>query len=407
MMKVLVVDDEYNKAQMVSAVLSGDGILGVAVEHVTTAQAARQALRTSDFDVLIIDLNLPEVIGAKPSERGGLALFDMIGLDEQVLLPSDVLFITAREDLIGEIGDEVASRGAQLLEYRENSEHWKKILVGRVRYAQQRRTRGRESQADVAIITALNRPELTAVLRLPYSWTPHRLPRDPTPYHFGRVPRPDREVTVVAAHAQRKGMPSSAALAARLAILYRPRYLLMLGICAGMAGKVGLGDVIVGDPAWDWGSGKSGQRTDGSSVFQVAPHQRPLDTYVSQLAQTIGCDLSVLHSISDNWTSRKPSTSLFVHVGPMASGARVIADEAVAVAIAEQHREVIAIEMEAYAVMAAAEYSADPKPIALAIKSVCDYADSAKNDDWQDYAAYTSAAFADHLLRSPDLRFEA
>ncbi len=405
-MKVLVVDDEYNKAQMVSSVLSGDGILDVVVTHVTTAQAARQALRTSDFDILIIDLNLPEVIGARPSERGGLALFDMIGLDEQVLLPSDVLFITAREDLINEIGDKVADRGAQLLQYREDSEHWKKILLGRVRYAQQRRKRGLESQADVAIITALYRPELTAVLRLAYNWTPHRFPRDPTPYYFGRIPRPDRDVTVVAAHAQRKGMPSSAALAARLAILYRPKYLVMVGICAGMAGKVGLGDVIVADPAWDWGSGKSDQKVDGSPVFQAAPHQRPLDTYVSQLAETLGNDPIVLRNISDRWTSSKPDTSLLVHVGPMASGARVIADDTTAVAITEQHREVVAIEMEAYAVMAAAEYSADPKPIALAIKSVCDYADTAKNDDWQDYAAYTSAAFADHLLRSPDLRFD-
>ena len=405
-MKLLIVDDEYTKVQAILSALSAADIPSRNIEHVSTAQAARHALRRNDFDFVLIDLHLPDVIGAKPSAEGGLALFDMICLDEQILLPGDVVFITAREELIGTIGDKVAERGAQLLQYREDTEHWKKVLAGRARYVQRRKERGLGSQADVVIVTALNSPELDAVLRLPYHWTQRRLPRDPTVYHAGRIARSERDVTVVAAHAQRKGMPSSAALAARMAMLYRPRYLIMAGICAGVAGKVGLGDVVVGDPTWDWGSGKSHQENDGSPVFLAAPYQHPLDSYVSQLAREIGNDVTTVRNISDGWTSDKPSTPLRIHVGPMASGARVIADDTTTVVVAAQHREVVAIEMEAYAVMAAADYSSDPKPVALAIKSVCDFADPNKNDDWQKYAAYTSASFTDCLLRNPNLQFD-
>jgi len=49
--------------------------------------------------------------------------------------------------------------------------------------------------------------------------------------------------------------------------------------------------------------------------------------------------------------------------------------------------------------MSAVEYAKNPKPTAIIIKSVCDFADKNKNDDWQKYSSYTSAAFANQLFR--------
>ena len=130
-----------------------------------------------------------------------------------------------------------------------------------------------------------------------------------------------------------------------------------------------------------------------------------LNNGISQLASDLANDQSVLGNIRMGWTEATPSGILKIHVGPMASGASVIADDEAARSIATQHRELMAIEMEAYAVMAAAEYASDPKPTAVIIKSVCDYADAKKNDDWQKYASYTSAAFADQLFSNPHMSF--
>ena len=49
--------------------------------------------------------------------------------------------------------------------------------------------------------------------------------------------------------------------------------------------------------------------------------------------------------------------------------------------------------MEAYAVVYAVENAILPKPTAFVIKSVCDYADSQKSDQYQKFAAFTSAEF--------------
>jgi nucleoside phosphorylase len=53
--------------------------------------------------------------------------------------------------------------------------------------------------------------------------------------------------------------------------------------------------------------------------------------------------------------------------------------------------------MESYSVFYAAQNSTDPKPKAIVIKSICDFADSEKSDKYQKFAAYTSSQFAKYL----------
>jgi len=50
--------------------------------------------------------------------------------------------------------------------------------------------------------------------------------------------------------------------------------------------------------------------------------------------------------------------------------------------------------------MAAAYYSGPNRPKVLIAKSVCDFANPEKNDNWQSYAAYTSAQFAYNFLKN-------
>lgn len=80
-----------------------------------------------------------------------------------------------------------------------------------------------------------------------------------------------------------------------------------------------------------------------------------------------------------------------MHVGPIASGAAVLADGLTAVNIRGQHRELLGIEMETYGVYVAAEEAPSPRPSYFSLKSVVDFADGKKNDKYQRYASYTSA----------------
>ena len=61
--------------------------------------------------------------------------------------------------------------------------------------------------------------------------------------------------------------------------------------------------------------------------------------------------------------------------------------------------------MESYGVAYAAQHSAAPGPTAIIVKSVCDFADSAKSDKYQKFAAHTSCEFA-QLLYEKFLRLD-
>lgn len=52
------------------------------------------------------------------------------------------------------------------------------------------------------------------------------------------------------------GMPAAASLAMKMIMTFRPAFVGMVGVAAGVKGRTNFGDVIAADPTWDYGSGK-------------------------------------------------------------------------------------------------------------------------------------------------------
>ena len=398
-MKIIVVDDNYEKIPHIQKLCKG---LEVAadIDHFTTGSAARRALARSSYDLLIVDLNFADETGAAASERGGINFLKLISLNPGQDLSSNVIVLTAREDLHDRLANEAVDLGAQVCYFSEHQTAWVAVLSGRIRLISNivKKRAIVMDAVDVVIITALRSPELEAVLKLPYKFKLTRLPKDPTTYHFGEFEINGIRKTVAAVASTRKGMSAAAALAAKVVSKFKPKMLVMTGICAGVVDKVNLGDVIVCDPGWDWGAGKYAETEGGFPTFKPAPHQTGLDSSLREVARDLAEDAEIKKSIRAGWDKPVPAGVFSIHVGPMASGGAVIADERLTKQIVAQHKDLIGVDMEAYAVMAAAESAVLALPLPVVIKSVCDYADAEKNDDWQKYASYTSAAFAKFFI---------
>ncbi|KAJ5272646.1 hypothetical protein N7478_007771 [Penicillium angulare] len=78
-----------------------------------------------------------------------------------------------------------------------------------------------------------------------------------------------------------------------------------------------------------------------------------------------------------------------IHYGLVASGNRLIKDRSTRDRLGREHN-VLCVEMEAAGIM-------NTIPC-LVIRGICDYADSHKNKDWQNYAAATAAAYMKLIL---------
>ncbi len=99
-----------------------------------------------------------------------------------------------------------------------------------------------------------------------------------------------------------------------------------------------------------------------------------------------------MERIRTGWKGEKPQ-ELKALVGPVASGAAVLAWRPAMEEIAKQHRKLIGVEMETYGVFMAARVCSHPRPLAFSAKSICDFGDESKQDGYQRYAAFTSAQF--------------
>lgn len=396
-LRVIVVEDDPTKFGIIHESLVSLGIAGDDIKHEIAATQALISLKTTQYDLMLLDINIPRRLGEGPRRGGGLDVLRDLNRDSDYHRPRYIVGITAYEDVIEEFGAEFEDNLWSLIHYSESSDRWKSQLGIKVDYIKavalsRNFSDGVTFGSDLAIISALDTVEFSAIRRIPCDWQPLRLTHDETRYLSGSLHSGAKAFSVIAAAAPRMGMAASAVLASKMIHQFRPRYIAMLGICAGRAGKVQLGDVIIADPTWDWGSGKIESRNK-VPTFLPAPHQLDLDVALIGALKDIAEDKATLASIKEKAAGKKPISELSVHFGPLVSGAAVVADKSTFSGLLDQHRGILGIDMEAYGVAVAALGSAKPRPIPVIVKGVSDYADAKKNDEYQEYAASVSAAF--------------
>jgi nucleoside phosphorylase/CheY-like chemotaxis protein len=395
-MKILIVEDDLTKLRNLVAVLTElESITVDDISHATDASGAKRFLRERAVDLIVLDLHLPDRLDLPPQPAGGLDFVRSISSRPNFFVPAHVVAISGNPEALAMWGDDVGELWG-VIRYDPTTERWREQLKARVRYAEAawRSMLGRPRETrkcDVAVLTALD-DELAGILRLPLAWQEYGPEGDGTTYHEATLETCGRPVRVVAATASRMGMAATAALASKVIDIYRPQYLAMAGVIGGIRGRVQLGDIVIADPSWDWGSGKY-EIVDGKPRFAANPEQLRLSPDVRPQLIQASLDEALLASIRSSFPGAKPLNSLGCHVQAVASGASVLCDAAMLEEIKAQHRKLHGVEMEIFGLMMAAETCSRPRPIAFAAKAVSDFADSTKDDDFRAYAIHVSANF--------------
>jgi nucleoside phosphorylase len=254
---------------------------------------------------------------------------------------------------------------------------------------------------DVAIICALRVPELEKVLKTgeePWKKLPGNA-RDPQTYHHGcYTTAAGTRLQVIAAAPNQMGPPAAAALATKMILRFKPRLVAMVGIAAGSRlDPGGFGDVLSPDITLDYTSGKL---TDDGTKLAFRPDPKPVhvNPRLLSLLKEWQANGRGLYEVWRNWDGPKPERPPRLVIGPLGSGSSVVATRMVVDDVGLHWRKLIGLEMEAYAVHCACRDTVSPEIPYLAFKSVCDFADGSKSDEWQPYAAYTAAASLHQFL---------
>lgn len=288
----------------------------------------------------------------------------------------------------------------------------------------------------VAWICALpkERAAATAMLDRRHNGLP-RLPGDTNSYSFGNIGH--HNVVITCLPSGHYGTVNAAVVASNLArsfpqIIFR----LMVGIGGGVPNipiiDIRLGDIVVGHNVLQYDLGKTTQGgefhctsspvkpppemltavSDLRASHEYGQSQIPailLDVYnrvpgMKQYQNPVHCPDRLFHSTYEHVPNRencdqcdqsrliqrlpRESAEPQIHYGTIASGNRVIKHAKSRDTWAK--KGCLCFEMEAAGLI-------DNFPC-LVIRGICDYCDSHKSKEWQEYAATTAAAYAKELL---------
>lgn len=402
MRKILIVDDNVEKinniAREISEIKSEDYF---EIKTANYCNDAKRLLAESSFDILILDICLPERPGSELKSDAGISLLKQIKCSRRFTYPKFVIALSAYEELATEFKVDDGMVHTTLV-YDESTNEWKKEIKKCVYDADVILSNNISKRAynyDIAVICAL-KEELDLVKSECVSISEIRVADDDYLFYEGVLYAQEKEIRIVMTQSPHMGMVPAATLTTKLIYNFCPKYLVMTGITAGIRGKVSMGDVVVAEYVWDYGAGKETIAND-QSVHKNTIQQIQIDTELANSVKRMSENEALLAEIKKTFGGVKPESELRLHLGPVATGAAVVADPAIVQKIQDgQIRDVIAVEMEIYGVYYAARWSINPKPKVIALKSVCDFADSQKDDRYHKYASYTSAKVFTELAKN-------
>jgi CheY-like chemotaxis protein/nucleoside phosphorylase len=340
MISILLVDDDDMKSASVSAVI--EQLLerqDVTMLRARSVYEAAQLLRHQRFDLMIVDLNVPQRTGEDPVADGGIRLIGMLSQRMSDLQsPVHIVGLTSFDALVMQHEKFFNDRLWHLIRFSASGSEWTTQLGQKLVHIAETKLlpQSGQYQHDLAIVTALHHVELESVLAIDAMWKQQQFEDDDTLYHAGVFKNGSKNLRVVAAAAVEMGMPATTALAMNVITKYRPRYIAMVGIAAGIKGN--FGDVLIATHSWDYGCGKS-RHIAGRSEFLPAPSQIQVNPLLKSKLSLFCLDESVFRRIQAGWRGAPaPIAPLSYRMGPVATGAAVIESKSLMGADTTLHR---------------------------------------------------------------------
>ena len=283
MINIIVVEDNVNKQKKIKTLIEDSiSVPKSNVDYAADIKAAKKLLYKKSYDFMVLDLVLPLEEGGEAKPENGVNFLDDIHSSPQIKPVIHIVGLTEFSEYFESYKDNFSKHVWHLISYKANESEWqdklKKILYHLIKVRNDFLQQERNSyDYDVAVVTALQTPELEQVLNLDGNWSETRLENDATLYNVGVFQKGEKRIRVVAASAPQMGMVAASSLCMKLISHFRPKYLIMTGIAAGVKGECEFGDILVADQTYDGTSGKIISDSNGDRHFSPNPTPLALD----------------------------------------------------------------------------------------------------------------------------------
>lgn len=400
-LRILLIDDSKLRVVELVDFINASYDHNIKIEIAQNTDEAIEKETKATFDIIILDLNLPDRDDGA-NNFGGKKIINHLS-EIGIFIKEKTIYLTSTEKTKQENIDIIDLD--YFILYDENSmtslENIKTKIDDKITSLDLMH-KINAKQYDIVLITALKEELDISKDAISLKWKELRLSGDNNIYHTTKIKstREKNEVSIIAAHAHKMGMATSAVLSTKMLLKFQPKMIVMLGICAGNSKDVKLGEIFIANKIFDYQSGKiileRNSKDESVQVFSAEYDERQIHPLYGQIFENIKAEFS--HDIRKEWVNLNPYNNEEeknlprVHIDSMATGSAVISDETVFEKIKEHSRKVKALDMEGYSIFVAAN-SINQNVVPLVIKGIQDYANDKKDDSYRKYAIYTSARF--------------
>lgn len=399
MIRILFVDDDNERARELTAMLDEYCIQHMS-DYATSRDTALRLLSCNQYDLVVVDIILPDNMAkVSLSKYAGKDILNDICYDRKIITPLYVLGITSDNDTYNAVKDFFDSKFVPLTMWEIDNTFWKEHFISKIKYIEKLSNKYKPvnvNKADVVIIATVD-DEYRALNSLPIEWEDYIIDNEPLICSKSVIRIFDNDKTVFRVKLPEMGMSAASHTTTKIIDLFEPDTIVMTGICGGNKDEVGLGDIIVAEKTWDYGSGKIKKDENGEAVLSIAPNQINID---SKLKIEIERTTEIVNDLSVSWNKNRNDNKVSrVKIGALASGSSVLANIDIIKNIKDtQFRKLLGIDMETYGVyFACANQGKDIKYVS--IKAVSDLADEHKDDSYHEYSSSISAMYIYELIK--------
>lgn len=403
---ILIIDDKEQKIDNLRKVLTSISD-EINVEEAQTIVDAREKMREYSYDLVILDMVIPELEGDEPLRTGGSDYLNEIYEHPDIKRPLQVIGLTEFEEEFNQQKEEFRDRLWYLLFYSQRELRWKKALKDKVIQLMGMKrdfiqTLQDRDKYDVGIICALS--EEFEQMQKAFEgcvWEDCHLPGLPFLFHTTTVATSRlHDVRVIAVCAERPGVCATSILATALYMVARVDSLFMTGITAGVENDdVHFDDVIIAESVADYATGRLEENDAGEFNWLREIHQVNANSGLLSTAASVTRDSGICRDINDvlvDKNLRDGRSNVQFRTAKTVCGPFVIASGKIVETLKENDRKLQALDMEGFGLYLTAHFL---ERKALWIKAVSDFADGRKDNSRHKCCSYASASFLYQMLR--------
>lgn len=384
-MKILLIEDNVLKRDKIKKLIDINFRCLIYIDTVDNLESALLKVEEKKYDLYILDLSIKSG-RHEASIEFGFQLYDkIISLTKNIIIYSNVDNIENTERKNQFNNDKI-----DFIDYTTEGKDWENSLIEYLNKFVKIET----LFYDISIITALDDEFYWMKIASNTEW--YKFEMNELSYYSTKIRNNnDEEVSIIAHSINKMGMSYSSATATKMLMLFRPKILLMTGICAGIEGPTQKGDIIVPEYIFNY---QEGDITEEGFVPSFKTKQ--LNTNISRLIHQTK-DSYVL-DIKNEWEKNYKvhgempgGTSFQVHTGNhFGTGSAVVKDKIILDEIKKyMQKDIIGLDMEGYSIFIATEVLYELNTIPILIKSVQDFATKEKDKKFRAFSCFSSARF--------------